>query len=109
VMNAVEHGNKGRPEVPVGIRVTVSASDLEVAITDRGGGQPIPESVHPDLDAKLAGEQGPRGWGLFLIRNMVDDLRISTDAQHHTVHLIMHLHDDNHDDNAGREVADDRQ
>jgi serine phosphatase RsbU (regulator of sigma subunit)/anti-sigma regulatory factor (Ser/Thr protein kinase) len=105
VMNAVEHGNKGRPEVPVAIRVTASASDLEVAITDQGGGQPIPESVHPDLDAKLAGEQGPRGWGLFLIRNMVDDLRISTDAQHHTVHLIMHLHDDN----AGREVADDRQ
>src|SRR5919199_2521806 len=79
VMNAVEHGKKGRPEVPVGIRVTVSASDLEVAIPDRGGGQPIPESVHPDLDAKLAGEQGPRGWGLFLIRNMVDDLRISSD------------------------------
>jgi serine phosphatase RsbU (regulator of sigma subunit)/anti-sigma regulatory factor (Ser/Thr protein kinase) len=105
VMNAAEHGNKGWPEVPVAIRVTASESDLEVAITDRGGDQPIPESVHPDLDAKLAGEQAPRGWGLFLIRNMVDDLRITTDAQHHTVHLIMHLHDDN----AGREVADDRQ
>lgn len=105
VMNAAEHGNKGRPEVPVGIRVTASESDLEVSITDRGGDQPIPESARPDLDAKLAGEQGPRGWGLFLIRNMVDDLRITTDAQHHTVHLVMHLHDDN----AGREVADDRQ
>ncbi|HZD37495.1 MAG TPA: SpoIIE family protein phosphatase, partial [Actinomycetes bacterium] len=102
VMNAVEHGNGGRPELPVGIRVTASADDLEVAITDQGGDQPIPESVSPDLDAKLAGEQGPRGWGLFLIRNMVDDLRISSDRRHHTVHLVMHLHDGN----AGREAAD---
>jgi serine phosphatase RsbU (regulator of sigma subunit)/anti-sigma regulatory factor (Ser/Thr protein kinase) len=105
VMNAVEHGNKGRPELPVAIRVTASATDLEVAITDRGGDQPFPESADPDLDAKLAGEQGPRGWGLFLIRNMVDDLRISADQHHHTVHLVMHLHGNN----AGREVADDSQ
>ena len=103
IMNAVEHGNRGRPELPVGIRVTASATDLEVAITDQGGDRPIPESVDPDLDAKLAGEQGPRGWGLFLIRNMVDDLRISSDRQHHTVHLVMHLQDGK----AGREVADD--
>jgi serine phosphatase RsbU (regulator of sigma subunit)/anti-sigma regulatory factor (Ser/Thr protein kinase) len=103
IMNAVEHGNRGRPELPVAIRVTASATDLEVAITDQGGDRPIPESADPDLAAKLAGEQGPRGWGLFLIRNMVDDLRISSDRQHHTVHLVMHLHDGN----AGREVADD--
>jgi anti-sigma regulatory factor (Ser/Thr protein kinase) len=87
----------------VAIRVTASATDLEVAITDQGGDRPIPESADPDLAAKLAGEQGPRGWGLFLIRNMVDDLRISSDRQHHTVHLVMHLHDGN----AGRELADD--
>jgi anti-sigma regulatory factor (Ser/Thr protein kinase) len=103
IMNAVEHGNQGRPELPVAIRVTASDTDLEVAITDQGGDQPIPEPVDPDLDAKLAGEQGPRGWGLFLIRNMVDELRISSDRLHHTVHLVMHLRDGN----VVREVADD--
>jgi anti-sigma regulatory factor (Ser/Thr protein kinase) len=103
IMNAVEHGNNGRPEVPVAIRVTASEADVEVAITDQGGDRTIPESADPDLEAKLAGEQGPRGWGLFLIRNMVDDLRISSDRLHHTVHLVMHLHDGN----AAREVADD--
>jgi serine phosphatase RsbU (regulator of sigma subunit)/anti-sigma regulatory factor (Ser/Thr protein kinase) len=103
IMNAVEHGNHGRPELPVAIRVTASATDLEVTITDQGGDRPIPETPHPDLEAKLTGEQGPRGWGLFLIRNMVDDLRTSSDRLHHTVHLVMHLHDGS----AGREVADD--
>ena len=103
IMNAVEHGNSGRPELPVAIRVTASETDLEVAITDQGGDRPIAESVDPDLEAKLTGEQGPRGWGLFLIRNMVDDLRISSDRLHHTVHLVMHLHDGN----ARRKVADD--
>jgi serine phosphatase RsbU (regulator of sigma subunit)/anti-sigma regulatory factor (Ser/Thr protein kinase) len=103
IMNAVEHGNNGRPELPVAIRVTATPTDLEVAITDRGGDRPIPEAVTPDLEAKLDGTQDPRGWGLFLIRNMVDDLRTSSDRLHHTVHLVMHLHDAS----VGREGADD--
>jgi anti-sigma regulatory factor (Ser/Thr protein kinase) len=103
VMNAVEHGNKGRRELPVGIRVTASATSLEVEVTDRGGDRPIPDAPQPDLAAKLAGAQDPRGWGLFLIRNMVDDLHTSGDGLHHTVHLVMHLHDAG----AAREAADD--
>jgi anti-sigma regulatory factor (Ser/Thr protein kinase) len=103
VMNAAEHGNQGRPELPVAIRVTASATELEVAVTDQGGDQPIPEAPQPDLEAKLAGAQGPRGWGLFLIRNMVDDLRTSGDELHHTVHLIVHLGGTRE----GREAGDD--
>jgi serine phosphatase RsbU (regulator of sigma subunit)/anti-sigma regulatory factor (Ser/Thr protein kinase) len=91
IMNAVEHGNQGRAELPVTIRVTASAASLEVAVTDQGGERPIPDAPEPDLDAKLAGLQAPRGWGLFLIRNMVDDLRTSGDGRHHTVHLLMRL------------------
>ncbi len=30
----------------------------------------------PDLDAKLEGRQKPRGWGLFLIRHMVDGMDV---------------------------------
>ncbi len=89
VVNAVEHGNKGRRELPVAVRVTASASSLEVAVTDQVGNRPVPEAPEPDLEAKLAGAQDPRGWGLFLIRNMVDDLRDSGDSQHHTVHLVI--------------------
>jgi anti-sigma regulatory factor (Ser/Thr protein kinase) len=93
-MNAIEHGNKNQPEKPVSIRITASDNAISVQITDSGRGQHIPESATPDLDAKLAGEQTPRGWGLFLIKNMVDEMNISSDDVHHTVELLMYLKGD---------------
>jgi hypothetical protein len=45
----------------------------------------------PDLEAKLAGLQSPRGWGLFLMRNLVDKVSITGDDHHHVIELIMHL------------------
>ena len=97
-MNAMEHGNGYRPEVPVSIKVLASNAALSVRITDRGGGRPIPEAEVPDLDAKLAGEQSPRGWGLFLIKNMVDDVHVASDDTHHTVELVLNVKGAAHDD-----------
>ncbi|MFZ1505889.1 MAG: ATP-binding protein, partial [Anaerolineae bacterium] len=88
-MNAMEHGNRYDPEKPVAIQVRADADELIVSISDHGGGQPIPEVDTPDLEAKLAGLQSPRGWGLFLIRSMVDDMRVTEDGVHHTVELVM--------------------
>jgi hypothetical protein len=65
--------------------------DLIVLIRDQDGSQMIPESQLPDLDAKLAGLQSPRGWGLFLIKNMVDEMRTISDEAHHTIELVLHL------------------
>ena len=90
-MNAIEHGNEGRAELPVRLHVSTSDGQVVVRITDLGGGRDIPEAVTPDLEAKLAGLQKPRGWGLFLIKKMVDDVRVSSDERHHTVELVMKL------------------
>jgi hypothetical protein len=43
----------------------------------------------PDLGLKLDGEQRARGWGLFLIRNMVDAMQVRTDGPRHTIRLTM--------------------
>jgi anti-sigma regulatory factor (Ser/Thr protein kinase) len=64
---------------------------VKVRITDQGGERAIPEVVAPDLEAKLAGLQTPRGWGLFLIQNMVDGLETAVNEHHHTIELVMHL------------------
>jgi serine phosphatase RsbU (regulator of sigma subunit)/anti-sigma regulatory factor (Ser/Thr protein kinase) len=93
-MNAMEHGNAYRPDAPVTIRVSTSTEHLKVEITDLGGEREIPEPVTPDLNAKLAGEQTPRGWGLFLIRNMVDELKTTNDGSRHTVELVLRLKGD---------------
>ncbi len=90
-MNAMEHGNKNNPEIPVHVQVKASPQLLSVHITDEGGSAPIPDNPAPDLDAKLAGMQSPRGWGLFLIKQFVDEMNIITDEKHHTIELIWHL------------------
>jgi anti-sigma regulatory factor (Ser/Thr protein kinase) len=90
-MNAIEHGNQNRPELPVRVEVNTTNGEVIVRITDHGGGREIPAATTPDLEAKLAGLQKPRGWGLFLIKNMVDDLRVTSDEKHHTVELVMRL------------------
>jgi serine/threonine-protein kinase RsbW len=91
-MNAMEHGNKYSPELPVEVRVEVVERDLMVRITDRGSGPPPSRGGDvPDLEAKLEGMQTPRGWGLFLIKSMVDDMNITGDDGHHTIELVVHL------------------
>jgi serine phosphatase RsbU (regulator of sigma subunit)/anti-sigma regulatory factor (Ser/Thr protein kinase) len=90
-MNAMEHGNGYRADAPVSIRVSANDETLTVQITDLGGEREIPDAEAPDLEAKLAGEQTARGWGLFLIENMVDQLKTTSDGSRHTVELVLHL------------------
>lgn len=91
-MNAIEHGNKNHAEIPVDVEVIQTGDEITVAISDQGGAPP-PDSAsdaeQPDLIKKLAGAQSPRGWGLFLIRNMVDAMEVTTDGHRHTVWLTM--------------------
>ena len=91
-MNAIEHGNHNRADVDVDVPVTAVDAGVAVSIVDQGGAHaPAPESAVelPDLDLKLAGLQTPRGWGLFLIQNMVDVMDVSIDGDLHTVRLVM--------------------
>jgi serine/threonine-protein kinase RsbW len=90
-MNAMEHGNHYRAELPVLIEVSASDTQLSVKITDEGSGPPAFHAETPNLQAKLEGMQSPRGWGLFLIKNMVDDMEVTGDEHHHTVELILNL------------------
>lgn len=90
-MNAIEHGNGNRAEIPVEVEVTQNGDEIVVAISDQGGEvSSTPKSAEePDLLKKLDGGQSPRGWGLFLIRNMVDAMEVTIDGQRHTVWLTM--------------------
>ena len=68
-MNAMEHGNRYRADAAgddPGARST--AIGCACASPTRAAARDIPDAVTPDLEAKLAGLQTPRGWGLFLIK-----------------------------------------
>ena len=88
-MNAIEHGNRGKPDLAVGVRVESTPKTVTVRITDQGGATAIPAAQVPDVEAKLAGEQKARGWGLFLIEKMVDEMRTHTEGDHHVIELVM--------------------
>jgi anti-sigma regulatory factor (Ser/Thr protein kinase) len=92
VMNAMEHGNCYQPDKPVLLQTYASERAITVRIHDEGKGEPLPDLATlgvPDLSAKLAGLQTPRGWGLFLIQNLVDELRMSKEGEHQIVELVM--------------------
>ena len=99
-MNAIEHGNKNCAEIPVEVEVTLDGDEIIVAISDQGGEEfaatasaeafaATASAEEPDLLKKLDGGQSPRGWGLFLIRNMVDAMDVTTNGQRHTIWLTM--------------------
>jgi serine phosphatase RsbU (regulator of sigma subunit)/anti-sigma regulatory factor (Ser/Thr protein kinase) len=89
-MNAMEHGNGYRADQPTRIEVRRSDEALAVRIFDHGAG-PSTQPEAPDLLAKLEGLQTSRGWGLHLIRHMVDELRERDDDGQHMVELVVKL------------------
>jgi anti-sigma regulatory factor (Ser/Thr protein kinase) len=97
-MNAVEYGSQNDPMIPFEVLAVVEAADLVVRITDRGLGGSLGDALgdaeEPDIEKKLAGEQRSRGWGLFLIRHMVDAVEVATHGTGRTVTLTLHLEGD---------------
>ncbi len=89
VMNAIEHGNHNDSDLEVGVEVSATGSSLTIRVSDQGGDIEIPDVETPDIEAKLAGEQTPRGWGLFLVAQMVDEVRRFADNGTHVVELVM--------------------
>ena len=94
VMNAIEHGNENNVELDVDVRVMADDRRVVIRVTDKGGDKSIPEATTPDLEAKLAGEQPPRGWGLFLIEQMVDEVNRVKENGSHVVELVMNREGD---------------
>lgn len=88
VMNAMEHAHGHDPTTEVEVAVTVRPHLVSVAITDQGGGDALLDTADaPDIDAKLRGDQTPRGWGLFLVRSLVDEVHETSDGERHTLTL----------------------
>ena len=57
----------------------------------------LPEPETPDLEAKLAGTQKPRGWGMFLIEKLVDETHVTGEGGGHTLELVVRLEGGNDD------------
>jgi len=72
-LNAVEHGNRCLANIKVLVTLRTQDGELCVAIQDRGSHAIIAQS-RPSLDEKIRGNDRARGWGMFLIENLVDEM-----------------------------------
>lgn len=89
-INAIEHGNKMDTSTKVGITLTMDESGLEVAVQDRGKG--IGQTDTPNIEDKIEGKGETRGWGIFLIKNLVDDVKFKTTPEGgNEVKMVIHL------------------
>jgi serine/threonine-protein kinase RsbW len=89
-MNAIEHGNKMDASTKVGVTLTVVDGRLQVDVEDEGRG--IGTVQTPDIETKMAGEGDRRGWGIFLINSLMDEVTFeSTPEGKNVVKMIIHL------------------
>ena len=71
-LNAIEHGNKMDTSTKVGITLTAEESRLQVSVKDEGKG--IDQIPTPSIESKIKGEDRSRGWGIFLIKKLVNEV-----------------------------------
>jgi len=72
-VNAMQHGNKGRPDATVTIRMNLKADTIYVTVTDDGEGI---KKIYPkpDIGRIIDNLDPPIGFGTFLIKQLVDDV-----------------------------------
>lgn len=72
-INSIEHGNKFNKDTVVLITLKIDQKSLKVSVADQGKG--IMEQLSdPDIDSQVNNNAESRGWGIFLIKNLVDEV-----------------------------------
>jgi anti-sigma regulatory factor (Ser/Thr protein kinase) len=82
-MNAMEHGNKGKPEARVTVSMNIKDDTIHIRVTDAGDGiKALP--VQPNILRIMENIDPPAGLGLFLIKNLADHVEFNdtTDKGH---------------------------
>ena len=82
-INAMLHGNKGRPDARVTVSLNCQDDILNVTVMDEGDGiKEFPPK--PDIEKIIAELESPVGFGLFLISQLADQVEFNqvTDGGH---------------------------
>ena len=75
-INAMQHGNKGRPDARVTVSMNCQNDIISVAVMDEGDGiKEFPPT--PDIEKIVAELESPVGFGLFLISELADQVEFN--------------------------------
>jgi serine/threonine-protein kinase RsbW len=82
-INAIQHGNKDRPDLKVAISMNFLEGALHITVADNGDGiKDLPPK--PDIDRIINKLDPPTGFGTFLIQQLADEIEFNemTDGGH---------------------------
>jgi serine/threonine-protein kinase RsbW len=75
-INAMEHGNKGRPDARVTVSMNCQDDIINVAVMDEGDGiKHFPPK--PDIEKIIENLESSVGFGLFLINQLADQVEFN--------------------------------
>lgn len=88
VINAIEHGHNEQGRVQVSFSSCSKQARLAVTVGDSGSGfDPLQVAV-PNIAEKIGTKQRKRGWGLKLMRSLMDEVIVESSAKGTQVTLI---------------------
>ena len=90
-LNSIEHAHRQRAGVKLVVTVRAGSDELQVNVVDRGEGV-IPRAQQPHIADKIEGRENSRGWGIFLIESLVDQVKVtSRRGGGKTLRMVMRL------------------
>ena len=85
VTNAIEHGNQLNVDAPVHIVLTMQNKALALNVIDQGQ-QPI-----PDIPTQRRERDDNRGWGMLLIKDLVDEVTVVATSGRNEIRMVIYL------------------
>jgi serine/threonine-protein kinase RsbW len=79
VSNAIEHGNRFSPDLRVAVELGLSAARFRIAVTDGGPGFAAERLSTPAPAPNDPAFLGARGRGIFIMREIMDEVRVRRD------------------------------
>lgn len=90
-INAVQHGNKGKPDARVLLAITFKENTLFISVFDEGGGFKA-ELKDPNIERIIDNLDPPVGFGVFLMKRLMDEVEFNKRSNHlHEVRMTMKL------------------
>ena len=80
-INAMQHGNKGKPDARVLVAIRFQENTLRISVSDEGDRWMKTEPPDPDIERILENLDPPVGFGVFLMKRLMDKVEFEQDVQ----------------------------
>ena len=79
-LNAIEYASPNEPADMVIVQFWLEQDAVKVSVSSKG----LPFTVFdekPDIRAKVEGRERPRGWGIYLMKQLADTVEFGTESE----------------------------